>query len=155
MRTGIGFDSHGLAEGRPLVLGGVTIDHPRGLLGHSDGDCLVHAVCDALLGAMGEEDIGEHFPDTDSRWKDADSVRFLSQVAGMLADRGLAVSNVDATVVAAEPALGPYKKPMAERIASTLGVPTDRVNIKAKRPEGFESAGADVIAVFAVATVKD
>ncbi len=154
MRTGIGFDSHRLAEGRPLVLGGVSLDHPKGLLGHSDGDCVIHAVVDALLGAMGAGDIGEHFPDTDPQWKDADSTRFLAHVADMLASDGLAVSNIDAVVVAAEPALGPHKAVMAERMASLLGIDADRVNVKAKRPEGFEDAATDVIAVFAVATVE-
>lgn len=154
MRTGIGFDSHRLAEGRILVLGGVEIDHPRGLLGHSDGDCLIHAVVDALLGAMGAGDIGEHFPDTDPQWKDADSTRFLAHVAGMLASGGMTVSNIDATVVAAEPALGPHKAAMAERIASLLGIDANRVNVKAKRPEGFEQTAADVIAIFAVATAE-
>jgi 2-C-methyl-D-erythritol 4-phosphate cytidylyltransferase/2-C-methyl-D-erythritol 2,4-cyclodiphosphate synthase len=154
MRTGIGFDSHRLAEARTLVLGGVTIDHPKGLLGHSDGDCVIHAVVDALLGAMGAGDIGEHFPDTDPQWKDADSTRFLAHVAGMLTERALAVSNVDVVVVAAEPSLGPHKAVMAERMASVLGIDADHVNVKAKRPEGFEDAAEDVIAVFAVATVE-
>ena len=155
MRTGIGFDSHRLAEGKALVLGGVAIDHPKGLLGHSDGDCVIHAVVDALLGAMGAGDIGEHFPDTDPQWKDADSARFLARIAEMLAERAITVSNVDVVVVAAEPSLGPHKAVMAERMASVLGVESDRVNVKAKRPEGFEKTAADVIAVFAVATLDE
>ena len=154
MRIGTGFDSHTLVAGRPLVLGGITIEHPRGPSGHSDGDCLIHAVVDALLGAMGAGDIGEHFPDTDPKWKDANSSQFLSYVSNMLTERGLAISNIDTTVIAAEPPLGPHKAAMAERMASILGVPADRISVKAKRPEGFEPAAVDVIAVLAVASLQ-
>ena len=154
MRTGFGFDSHRLVEERPLILGGVTIDFPMGLLGHSDGDCLLHAICDAILGAMGEGDIGEHFPDTDSRWKNAASSTFLEAAAKMLAERNLTVSNIDATVITADPPITPHKKAIREKIASLLGISPEMINVKAKRPEGFEGAAADVIAACAIACVE-
>jgi len=154
MRIGFGFDSHRLIEKRPLVLGGVAIDFPKGLLGHSDGDCLLHAVCDAILGAMGEGDIGEHFPDTDPKWKDAASSTFLEAVAKMLAESNFTVSNIDATVIAADPPITPHKKAIREKISSILGIPAEQINIKAKRPEGFEDTAADVIVACAVACVE-
>ena len=154
MRIGFGFDSHRLVDGRPLVLGAVEIDFPKGLSGHSDSDCLLHAVCDAILGAIGGGDIGELFPDTDSKWKDAASSTFLSAVAKTLVERGLTISNIDVTVIAQEPLITPHKKAMAEKIASILKISPERVNIKAKRPEGFEDAAADVIAACAVACVE-
>ncbi len=154
MRIGFGFDSHRLVDGRPLILGAVEMDFPKGLSGHSDGDCLLHAVCDAVLGAVGGGDIGDLFPDTDPKWKDAASSAFLSAVAKMPPECGLAVSNIDATVIAQEPLITPYKKAMEEKVSSLLGIPAERVNIKAKRPEGFEDAAADVIAACAVACVE-
>lgn len=155
MRVGLGFDSHKLVEGRPLILGGVRIDFSRGLLGHSDGDCLIHAVCDALLGAMGGGDIGELFPDTDPKWKDASSCEFLSAVAKMLAGKNLSISNIDTTIIAGEPPMTPHRKAMREKIALLLGISADQVNIKAKRPEGFEQAAADVIVAQAVVCVRN
>ena len=128
MRVGHGYDVHRFGEGAELVLGGVHIPFDRGLQAHSDGDVLVHAVCDALLGAMGAGDIGEHFPDTDPKWKDAESIAFLDHTAKMLAERGLTVSNIDVTVIAAEPNLAPHKGAMAERIASSLGEPFRRTS---------------------------
>ncbi len=154
MRVGFGFDSHRLVDGRPLILGAVEIDSARGLAGHSDGDCLLHAVCDAVLGTMGGGDIGELFPDTDPKWKDAASSTFLSTVAKTLAERGLTVSNIDTTVIAQEPVITPHKKAMVEKIASILKISPERINVKAKRPEGFEAAAADVIAACAVACVE-
>ncbi len=154
MRIGFGFDSHRLVDGRPLILGAVEIDFARGLAGHSDGDCLLHAVCDAVLGAIGSGDIGELFSDTDPRWKDAASSTFLSAAAEMLSERGLAISNIDATVIVQEPPITPHKKAMAEKIASILKISPERINIKAKRPEGFEAVAADVIAACAVACVE-
>lgn len=153
MKVGIGFDSHRLVEGRPLVLGGVEIDFPKGLAGHSDGDCLLHALCDALYGALGEGDMGEHFPDTDPQWKDAESSQFLMHAAGLVSDRAMNISNVDTVVIAAEPNLSPHKQVMRERIASILGIAPGQVNIKAKRPEGFETAAEGVIAAQAVVCV--
>lgn len=155
MRVGLGFDSHNLVEDRPLVLGGVEIEFQKGLSGHSDGDCLLHAVCDAILGAMGEGDIGELFPDTDPRWKDTSSSVFLSTVAKMLAEKKFTIANIDATVIASEPRITPYKEDMREKTASLMGISPGRINIKAKRPEGFERIASDVIAVYAVASVAD
>lgn len=154
MRVGFGFDSHRLVEARPFILGGVAIDFPKGLAGHSDGDCLLHAVCDAVLGAMGAGDIGELFPDTDPKWKAAASSTFLSATTEMLSKRDLTISNIDATVIAQEPVITPHKKAMVEKIASILKISPELINIKAKHPEGFEDAAADVIAACAVACVE-
>ncbi len=151
--TGIGWDSHRLVEGRPLVLGGVRIEHERGLAGHSDADVLTHAVIDALLGAAGLGDIGEHFPDTEERWAGADSIALLRHVAGTLL-AGRAVLHVDATVVAERPKLGPHKATMRERLAGALGVDPGRVNVKATTGEGMGFVGRrEGIAAMAVATL--
>ncbi len=151
--TGIGWDSHRLAEGRALILGGVRIEHERGLAGHSDADVLTHAVIDALLGAAGLGDIGEHFPDTEARWAGADSIAMLRAVAGELL-AGREVLHVDATVIAERPKLGPHKATMRERLAGALGVAPSRVNVKATTGEGMGFVGRrEGIAALAVVTL--
>ncbi len=135
MRVGIGHDTHRLAEGRPLILGGVRLEHPRGLVGHSDADVVLHAVTDALLGAAGLGDIGDAFPDTDAANKDADSRVFLDATLGRLRQAGWHVVNVDVTVFAQEPKLGPVKGRIRARLAELLGLPEDVVNVKAKTGE--------------------
>jgi 2-C-methyl-D-erythritol 2,4-cyclodiphosphate synthase len=154
-RSGIGWDSHRLVAGRPLVLGGVVVpDAARGLAGHSDADVLTHAVIDALLGAAGLGDIGLHFPDTDERWRDADSLELLRTTVGMLRDAGLSPVNVDATVVCEAPRLGPYRDEMEARLASAVGLEAGAVNVKFTTAErmGFIGRGEGV-AALAVATV--
>lgn len=154
IRTGIGYDVHQLAPGRRLVLGGVTIPHEKGLLGHSDADALAHAICDALLGAAGFGDIGTHFPDTDARFRDADSIELLRNTVSMIAER-YRILNVDSTVKAQEPRLGPYIGAMRERLAAALGVSTDRVNVKAKTGERLGPVGDGLaIETEAVATLS-
>ena len=153
-RVGMGYDLHRLVEGRPLLLGGIEIEHGKGLLGHSDGDALLHALVDALLGAVGLGDIGEHFPDTDPRFAGADSSVFVTHVVGLLADRGFTVGNVDLTVVAQEPKLSPHRARIRERIAGLLGIPPDRVNVKATTKEGLGPVGEGLaIEAYAVALV--
>ncbi len=154
-RIGSGFDAHRLVAGRPLLLGGVAIPHERGLLGHSDGDCLIHAVCDALLGAAGEGDMGRHFPSSDARWKGAPSVVFLREVARVVTAAGRAIENVDATVIAQAPALAPHLQAMRETVARELGVEPDRVSIKAKSTDGLGAVGrGEGIAAQAVALLS-
>jgi len=153
-RVGTGFDAHRLVPGRPLMLGGVRIDHPRGLEGHSDGDCLLHAICDALLGALAAGDMGAHFPSADPRWKDAPSTVFLQAVARFVAQSGHLVGNVDATIIAQEPTLAPYLEPMRTCIAETLGVAVEAVSVKAKSPDGLGAMGrGEGIAAQAVVLV--
>ena len=155
IRTGIGFDVHALAAGRRLVLGGVTIPHERGLLGHSDADALLHAIADALLGAVGGGDIGQHFPNRDPRWKDADSLKLLGVVVAFVRERGGVVVNVDSTVIAEEPKIAPHVPAMRERIAGVLGVGPDRVSVKATTCEQMGFLGRrEGIAAMAVATVE-
>jgi 2-C-methyl-D-erythritol 2,4-cyclodiphosphate synthase len=154
-RAGIGWDSHRLVSGRPLVLGGVVVpDAARGLEGHSDADVLTHAVIDALLGAAGLGDIGMHFPDAEERWKDADSLVLLGSVMGLLRAEGLAPVNLDATVVCEEPRLSPYRDEMRATLASAVGLPTASVNVKFTTAErmGFIGRGEGV-AALAIATV--
>ena len=148
MRIGFGYDVHPLVAGRKLILGGVEIPHKKGLGGHSDADVLLHAVCDALLGAMGEGDIGKHFPNTDPQWRGISSLRLLKMVAAKMNALGLTVENIDTTVVAEEPRLGPHIPQMAEGIAGTLGIPARQVNIKATTAEGlgFVGEGKGVVA---------
>jgi 2-C-methyl-D-erythritol 2,4-cyclodiphosphate synthase len=156
VRAGIGFDTHRLEGGRPLILGGVEIeDAPRGLAGHSDADVLTHAVIDALLGAAGLGDIGQHFPDTDERWRDADSLDLLRAVVAQLADAGYAPINIDATVACEEPKLGPYRDEMRDRLAQAAGLEPSAVNVKFTTGErmGFVGRG-EGIAALAVATVS-
>jgi 2-C-methyl-D-erythritol 2,4-cyclodiphosphate synthase len=138
---GQGYDSHVFAEGRKLILGGVEIPYERGLLGHSDADVLTHAIMDALLGAAGLGDIGQHFPDTDERWRGADSVVLLREVVALLAARGLAPVNVDATVVLQKPKLAPYNAQMRATLAAAIGLPSERVNVKATTAEGMGPIG--------------
>jgi 2-C-methyl-D-erythritol 2,4-cyclodiphosphate synthase len=155
-RSGIGWDSHRLVEGRPLILGGVRVpDATRGLAGFSDADVLTHAVIDALLGAAGLGDIGQHFPDTDERWKDADSLSLLRTVIALLRSESLSPINVDATVVCEAPRLAPFRDEMQTRLADAAGLPTDSVNVKFTTAErmGFVGRGEGV-AALAVATVE-
>jgi len=154
LRIGHGFDAHRLVSGRPLRLGGVAVTHPRGLEGHSDGDCVLHAVCDALLGAAGEGDMGRHFPSSDERWRGADSRLFVEEVARLLASRGLRLGNLDVTVIAQEPVLGPYLEAMGSTIAKALGVARDCVSVKAKSTDGLGALGrGEGIAALATALV--
>ncbi len=153
-RVGTGYDLHRLVEGRPLVLGGVTIPFERGLLGHSDADAVCHAVTDAVLGAAGLGDIGRHFPDTDPRWKDADSLALLAEVAALVRARGFTVGNVDVTVVAERPKIAPHAEAMRARVAGALGVADAAVSVKGKTNERVDAVGAgEAIAVHAVAVV--
>jgi 2-C-methyl-D-erythritol 2,4-cyclodiphosphate synthase len=155
-RSGVGWDSHRFAEGRDLVLGGVRVDFSLGLDGFSDADALTHAVIDALLGAAGLGDIGRHFPDTDERWRDADSVALLRTVRGMLADAGLAPVNVDATVLCEAPKLGPYREQMRARLAEALQLEAAAVNVKFTTAEGMGWIGSgEGIAALAIATVAE
>jgi 2-C-methyl-D-erythritol 2,4-cyclodiphosphate synthase len=154
-RSGIGWDSHPLVEGRPLVLGGVRVpDASRGLAGYSDADVLTHAVIDALLGAAGLGDIGQHFPDTDERWKDADSIELLRTTLSMLREAGLGPLHIDATVVCEAPRLSPYRDEMRARLAEAVGLASESVNVKFTTAErmGFVGRGEGV-AALAVATV--
>jgi 2-C-methyl-D-erythritol 2,4-cyclodiphosphate synthase len=152
--TGIGYDCHQFAAGRRLVLGGVEIPHERGLAGHSDADVLVHAVIDALLGAAAMGDIGEHFPDTDERYRDVSSIELLHDVVGKLAERGLTIGNVDATVVIERPKLAPARAEIRASLADALGLPVERVSVKATRGEGMGFVGREEgVAALAIATL--
>jgi 2-C-methyl-D-erythritol 4-phosphate cytidylyltransferase/2-C-methyl-D-erythritol 2,4-cyclodiphosphate synthase len=153
-RTGIGYDIHQLTEGRTLMLGGVAIEYPYGLQGHSDADVVLHAICDALLGAAALGDIGQHFPNTDPRWKDASSLTLLQQVRTLLAQHGWQPLNIDAMALAEAPKLAPYIPEMRQRIAHTLGILPEQVSIKATTNEGMDAVGARrAIACYAVATI--
>jgi 2-C-methyl-D-erythritol 4-phosphate cytidylyltransferase/2-C-methyl-D-erythritol 2,4-cyclodiphosphate synthase len=153
-RTGIGYDIHQLTEGRTLMLGGVAIEYPYGLQGHSDADVVLHAICDALLGAAALGDIGQHFPNTDPRWKDASSLTLLQQVRTMLAQHGWQPLNIDAMALAEAPKLAPYIPEMRQRIAHTLGILPEQVSIKATTNEGMDAVGARrAIACYAVAAI--
>jgi 2-C-methyl-D-erythritol 2,4-cyclodiphosphate synthase len=152
IRIGNGIDVHALVTGRSLVLGGVTIPFERGLKGHSDADALLHAICDAVLGALGEGDIGTHFPDTDPRYKDADSRILLRTVWQRAVAEGYSLGNVDATVVAEAPKLAPYIRQMTANIASDLGAGIEQVNVKATTTEGLGFAGRGE-GIAALATV--
>ena len=153
-RIGQGFDVHAFGDGDHVVLGGVRIAHDRGVLAHSDGDVVIHALCDALLGAVAEGDIGQHFSDRDPQWKDADSTMLLRQVAERLTRAGWRILNTDATVVAEAPRLTPYVPAMRTRLAEVMGVEPSRVSVKAKSNEGMDAVGRrEGIAAMAVATV--
>lgn len=156
IRVGYGYDVHKLVEGRPLVLGGVTIPHDKGLAGHSDADVLIHAVCDALLGAAALGDIGRHFPDDDPEYRDIDSRLLLRECSKLLADEGYRVSNVDASVVAQKPKLAPYIPEMRGRLADDLGLDGGRVSVKATTSEtlGFEGAEQGISATATVLIYK-
>ncbi len=142
VRSGIGYDSHRFAEGRPLILGGVEIpDAPRGLAGHSDADVLAHALADALLGATALGDIGEHFPDSDERWRDADSIELLAEVVRLAGEAGYAPLNADATVVCEAPRLAPWREAMRSRLAGALGLEPSAVSVKLTTNEGMGFVG--------------
>ena len=140
-RIGIGYDLHRLVPGRALILGGVPVPHDRGLLGHSDGDVVLHALCDALLGAAGQPDIGDLFPDDDPTWKDADSRRLVAAVLARIRTLGLEAGNADLIIHAQQPRLGPHKARIAAAVAELLGLPADRVGVKAKTNEGLDAVG--------------
>lgn len=155
MRIGIGYDVHRLVEGRPLILGGVTIPHDRGLDGHSDADVLLHAIGDAVLGAAALGDIGAHFPDTDAEWEGADSQELLRRVAAAVAEAGYTPHNVDATVVLERPKLQPHIADMRANVAAALDLKTDAVSVKATTNEGLGPVGREEGAVaHAVCTVR-
>jgi 2-C-methyl-D-erythritol 2,4-cyclodiphosphate synthase len=155
MASGIGYDCHRLIAGRPLVLGGVQIEAELGLDGHSDADVLTHAVIDALLGAAALGDIGEHFPDTDERWRGADSILLLEAVLAMLAERRFHLVNVDCTLIMQTPKLGGSKGEIRERLAAALGLESDRVNVKATTGEGMGFIGREEgVAALAIAELR-
>ena len=154
-RAGIGYDLHRLAEGRKLILGGIEVAFPKGPVGHSDGDALAHAICDALLGAAGLGDIGTHFPDTDPKWKGVSSLRFLERVRELLAARGLRIAHIDAVVITEKPKLGPHFPAMREALGRALGIPRAVINLKAKTNEGVDAIGqGEAIAAQAIATLE-
>ncbi|ANY74186.1 2-C-methyl-D-erythritol 2,4-cyclodiphosphate synthase [Paenibacillus ihbetae] len=156
IRVGHGFDVHQLVEGRPCIIGGVTIPYEKGLLGHSDADVLLHAIADSILGALGLGDIGRHFPDTDAAFKDADSLKLLEQVWVMAAEKGYKLGNVDATIIAQKPKMAPYIPQMAEVIAKALDAEVEQVNVKATTTEqlGFTGRGEGIAAQSVVCLVK-
>ena len=153
MRCGIGYDTHRLAEGRRLLLGGVEIPSTRGLLGHSDGDVLSHAIADALLGAAGLGDIGQHFPDTDPQWKGASSLIFLKAIQALLEKKGLRIANVDSVVVLDQPKLAPHMSKIRESLAAALSVAPDVINVKAKTSEGVSPEIAAAHAVVLLGSI--
>ncbi|MBM7569429.1 2-C-methyl-D-erythritol 2,4-cyclodiphosphate synthase [Paenibacillus sacheonensis] len=157
IRVGQGFDVHQLVEGRPCIIGGVTIPYERGLLGHSDADVLLHAISDAVLGALGLGDIGKHFPDTDPAFKDADSVKLLQHIWGLIKERGYKLGNVDATIIAQRPKMLPYIPQMVDVIAGALEAEeSSQVNVKATTTEqlGFAGRGEGIAAQAVVCLVK-
>ncbi len=155
MRIGFGYDSHRLVEGRKLILGGVDIPARKGLLGHSDADVLLHALCDAILGAIGERDIGWHFPDSDPAYKDISSIKLLVRVKELAARQGYVVNNVDSTLVLESPRLREYISTMVSNIAHALDIEPNRVNVKASTNEGMGFTGrCEGVAAFAVVTVN-
>ena len=154
-RAGIGYDLHRLTAGRKLILGGVEVPFDKGPVGHSDGDALAHAICDALLGAANLGDIGTHFPDNDPRWKGASSLLFLEHVRGLLAERHLRIEHIDAIVILERPKLGPHFPAMREALAGALGVETGSISLKAKTNEGVDAVGrGEAIAAHAIATIE-
>ena len=156
MRIGSGYDVHRLVEDRDLILGGVKIPYEKGLLGHSDADVLLHAIADALLGAAALGDIGRHFPDSDPKYKNADSRKLLFQVLHLISAKGYCIMNVDATIIAQKPKLAPYIEGMRENIAETLEIDVDQVNVKATTEEGLGFTGAGLgIAASAVCLLEE
>lgn len=157
IRVGQGFDVHQLVEGRPCIIGGVTIPYEKGLLGHSDADVLLHAVTDAILGALGLGDIGKHFPDTDEAFKDADSLKLLERVWTLAKERGYRLGNIDSTIIAQRPKMLPYIPRMAEIIAAALEADVAQVNVKATTTEqlGFAGRGEGIAAQSVVLLVKE
>jgi len=154
VRCGIGYDLHRLAEGRPLIIGGITVPFDKGPVGHSDGDVLAHAMCDALLGAAALGDIGTHFPDTDPTWKGANSLLFLEHARKLLDEKHLKIEHVDAVVITEKPKLGPHFPKMREALARALGVTPEAIHLKAKTNEGVDAIGrGEAIAAHVVATV--
>jgi 2-C-methyl-D-erythritol 2,4-cyclodiphosphate synthase len=155
IKAGLGYDIHRLEEGRKLFLGGVEIDFPKGLKGHSDGDCLIHALIDALLGAAGEKDIGQIFPDTDPRYNDIQSTALLKKVAGMINEKDMEILSIDSIIIAEKPKLAPYIHQMKEVLCPILGVGRDDLGIKAKTNEGLGEIGQGLaIASWAQVLVK-
>src|ERR1700680_4710788 len=153
-RAGIGYDLHRLAEGRKLILGGIEVPFHKGPVGHSDGDALAHAICDALLGAAGLGDIGTHFPDSDPKWKDVSSLRFLERVRELLVQHGLRLVHFDAIVILEKPKLGPHFPAMREALAKSLGISPSVINLKAKTNESVDAIGrGEAIAAQAIATL--
>ncbi|MFJ7978479.1 2-C-methyl-D-erythritol 2,4-cyclodiphosphate synthase [Peribacillus sp. JNUCC 23] len=155
-RVGQGFDVHQLVEGRPLIIGGVTIPHEKGLLGHSDADVLLHTVADACLGAIGAGDIGRHFPDTDPEYKDADSAKLLQHVWAIVKKEGYVLGNADCTIIAQSPKMAPYNEKIKARVAELLEASVDQINVKATTTEklGFTGRGEGIAAQVAVLLVK-
>ncbi len=154
VRCGIGYDLHRLAEGRKLIVGGVELDFDKGPVGHSDGDVLAHALCDALLGAAGLGDIGKHFPDSDPKWKGADSMLFLQHARKLLDEKKFTIEHVDAVVILERPKLGPHFPQMREVLGRALGVPAEKIHLKAKTNEGVDAVGrGEAIAAHVVATL--
>jgi 2-C-methyl-D-erythritol 2,4-cyclodiphosphate synthase len=155
MRIGHGYDVHPLVAGRDLILGGVKIPHGKGLHGHSDADVLIHAICDACLGAAGLGDIGRHFPDTDPQYKNIDSRKLLRKVKEAIAERGWKIANIDSTIVAQAPRVAPYLSQMVENVAADLGIPAENINIKATTTEKLGFAGREEgIAAHAVVLLE-
>ena len=153
-RCGIGYDLHLLAEGRKLIVGGIELPFDKGPVGHSDGDVLAHAICDALLGAAGLGDIGTHFPDTDVKWKGANSMVFLQHAKKLLDENKFAIEHVDAVVITEKPKLGPHFPKMREALAKALGVGVDKIHLKAKTNEGVDAIGrGEAIAAHVIATL--
>ena len=156
MRTGMGYDVHRLVEGRDLIIGGVNIPHEKGLLGHSDADVLLHAISDSLLGAAALGDIGKHFPDTDEKYKGADSLMLLSEVGKMLDEEHYIIQNIDATIVAQAPKMRPYIDTMRENVARALSIDVGQVNIKATTEEGLGFTGSkEGISAFSVCLIEN
>lgn len=155
MRIGMGYDVHRLVDGRKLVLGGVDIPFKKGLLGHSDADVLVHSVCDALLGAAGMGDIGQHFPDTDQTYKDMISLKMLAKVCNMIRSQGFYIENIDSTILAEEPRMAPYREEIKKNIAKTVEIDSKRINIKATTTEGLGLFGkGEGIGAMSVALIE-
>jgi len=156
MKIGFGYDSHRLVEGRKLIIGGLEIPHEKGLSGHSDADVLIHAICDAVIGAIGGGDIGKHVPDTDPAYRGVSSLRLLRQVALMAEERGFMVNNIDSTVILEKPKLQEYTDRMVLNISHALDIPAGSVNIKAKTNEGMGFIGKNEgVAAFAVVSVRE
>lgn len=155
-RIGIGYDIHRLVEGRKLFIGGVEIPYVKGLLGHSDGDVLLHAICDAILGALGQGDIGELFPDSDPKYHGISSAELLKEVNALVKKKGFLVGNIDTVVIAERPILSPFKEPIQKKIAQVLSIREENVNIKAKTNEGLDEVGkGEAIAAYAVAIITE
>jgi 2-C-methyl-D-erythritol 2,4-cyclodiphosphate synthase len=155
VRCGIGYDLHRLESGRKLMIGGLHIPFDKGPAGHSDGDVVAHALCDALFGAAGLGDIGTHFPDTDPKWKNAESMQFLEHAARLLDEKEFSIEHVDAVVILEKPKLGPHFPQMREKLAKALSVTSDRIHLKAKTNEGVDAIGrGEAIAAWVVATIE-